>query len=235
VSPYRHSAAVARGTRLELVHFEGTSGRHRRVVEPLRSDEHLVTSGGEVLATHDRRRLAVRSFEDGRVLREVACPAGLAASAISLDAGVVALATTNRVHLHLGSAEPVVLDVRNRLEILKPGCWLGVSPSGAFVACASFRELKVWRTEDRAVVTHREFSHQEAVDGLGAHGMRLLCTDEGKVLWLRRGLLSRVTGHPEILHLEQTGRYEDLAIHHDGQLLAAVTRAGLVRTWQWDG
>lgn len=234
-SPSRHSVAIARRTRLELVHFVGTSGEHRRRTAPLAQDEFLVTSGGTVLATHDGRRLAVRDFDDGRILREVPCPQGLAASAISADASVAAMATSNKVHVHQHLRGPVELDIRNRLGILKPGCWLSVSPSGRYVACATFRELRVWLTADQTIVLHREFSRHESVDSLGAQGMRLLCTDEGRVLWLRRGLLSQVTHHPEIRHLEQAGRYDDFAVHPDGNLLAAVSGTSLVRTWEWNG
>ncbi|MFJ2238261.1 hypothetical protein [Streptomyces sp. NPDC087859] len=181
-SPGRHSVAIARRSRLELVHFVGTSGEHRRRTAPLAQDEFLVTSGGTVLATHDGRRLAVRDFTDGRILREVPCPQGLAASAISADASVVAMATSNKVHVHQQHRGSVELDIRNRLEILKPGCWLSISPSGRYVACATFRELRVWLTADQTIVLHREFSGQESVDSLGAQGMRLFCTDEGRVL-----------------------------------------------------
>ncbi|MDX2823996.1 5'-methylthioadenosine/S-adenosylhomocysteine nucleosidase [Streptomyces ipomoeae] len=234
-SSFRHSVAIARRTSLELVHFVGTSGEHRRHSVPLDRDEFLVTSGGAVVATHDTRRLAVRDFDDGRILRELPCPQGLAASAISADASVAAMATSNRVFVHRPNASTVELDIRNRLGLLKLGCWLGVSPSGRYVACATFRELRVWRIADQSVVLHREFSGQESVDGLGAQGMRLLCTDEGRVLWLRRGLLSQVTDRPEIRHLEQAGRYDDFAVHPDGNLLAAVSATDLVRVWEWNG
>ncbi|MFJ2238262.1 hypothetical protein [Streptomyces sp. NPDC087859] len=52
---------------------------------------------------------------------------------------------------------------------------------------------------------------------------------------LRRGLLSQVTHQPEIRHLEQAGRYDDFAVHLDGNLLAAVSGTSLVRTWEWNG
>ncbi|MGW3420392.1 hypothetical protein [Streptomyces phaeochromogenes] len=99
----------------------------------------------------------------------------------------------------------------------------------------SFRELIVWRTTTDAVVMRREFSGQESFDGLGATGMRLVCADEGRVLWLRRGRLAEVTDSPEIRHLEQAGRYDDFAVHPDGDLLAAVGSTELVRVWHWSG
>ncbi|MEU9896728.1 hypothetical protein ACIBCS_32370 [Streptomyces phaeochromogenes] len=235
VSPTRHSVAVARPRSLDLVHFAGRTSEHHIHSVPLVGDEFLVTSGGEVLATHDKRRLAVRSFEDGRILREVPCPAGLATTSISANGSVVAMATTNRVLIHRENVPPVEKRIRNRLEILKPGCWLAVSPSGRYVACASFRELIVWRTATDTVVMRREFSRQESFDGLGATGMRLVCADEGRVLWLRRGRLSEVTDSPEIRHLEQAGRYDDFAVHPDGDLLAAAGSTELVRVWHWNG
>ncbi|MFD9193587.1 SAV_2336 N-terminal domain-related protein [Streptomyces phaeochromogenes] len=233
VSPTRHSVAVARPRRLDLVHFAGRTGEHHSRSVPLLGDEFLVTSGGEVLATHDKRRLAVRSFDDGRILREVPCPAGLTTTSISANGSVVAMATTNRVLIHRENAQPVENRIRNQLEILKPGCWLAVSPSGRYVACASFRELIVWRTATDAVVMRREFSRQETFDGLGATGMRLVCTDEGRVLWLRRGRLSEVTdGLPEYLPLKQSRPYDDFAVHPGGELLAAVGSTEL-RVWAW--
>ncbi|MFI6338091.1 hypothetical protein [Streptomyces sp. NPDC050535] len=235
VSPTRHSVAVARPRSLDLVHFAGRTGEHRLHSVPLRGDEFLVTSGGEVLATHDKRRVAVRSFDDGRILREVPCPAGLAATSVSANGSVVAMATTNRVHVHRENAPPVENRIRNWLEIARPGCWLAVSPSGRYVACASFQELIVWRTATNAVVLRREFSRQERFDGFGAKGMRLVCADEGRVLWLRRGRLSEVTASPEIRQLEQAGRYDDFAVHPDGDLLAAAGGTDLVRVWQLSG
>ncbi|MFD0305195.1 hypothetical protein [Streptomyces sp. NPDC127119] len=235
VSPTRHSVAIARPRSLDLVHFTGRSGEHRCRSVPLRADEFLVTSGGEVLATHDKRRVAVRAFDDARILREVPCPVGLAATSISADGSVVAMATTNRVHVHREGAPPVERRIRNWMEFLKPGCWLAVSPSGRYVACASFRELIVWRTGGDEIVLRREFSGQERFDGLGAKGMRLVCADEGRVLWLRRGLLSQVTDGPEIRHLEQAGRYDDFAVHPDGHLLVAVGGTDLVKVWEWNG
>ncbi|MFF3610831.1 hypothetical protein [Streptomyces sp. NPDC002580] len=235
VSPTRHSVAVARPRSLDLVHFAGRSGEHRRRSVPLRGDEFLVTSGGEVLATHNGSRLALRGFDDGAILREVPCPPGPAASAISADGSVVALATTNRVHVHRVGAPPVEKRIRNRWEFLRPGCALAVSPSGRYVACATFREAIVWRIADDTVVLHREFSPRESRDAAGARGMRLVCADEGRLLWLRRGLLSQITDSREVRHLEQPGRYDDFAVHPDGDLLAAVGGTDLVRVWGWRG
>ncbi|MER5433816.1 5'-methylthioadenosine/S-adenosylhomocysteine nucleosidase [Streptomyces sp. NPDC002588] len=235
VSPARHSVVVARPKSLDLVHFTGRGSEHQRRSVPLGGEEFLVTSGGELFATHDRRRLALRGFDDGRILGEVPCPAGLATASISADGSVVAMATTNRVHIHREGAPRAEKSIRNWLEIVRPGCALAVSPSGGFVACATFRELIVWRTADDTVVLQREFRGRESADALGAHGMRLVCTDEGRVLWLRRGLLSEVTDRPEIRHLEQAGRYDDFAVHHDGDLLAAVGAGELVRVWRWHG
>lgn len=234
-STVRHTVAVSRPNGLELVHFDASGEGHRRVDIRLDRDEFLVTSGGEVLATHDRRRLAVRSFDDGRVIHEVACPANLAASAISSAGTTVALATTNRVFIHRPEGGPVEKKFRNRLEIMKPGCALAVSPSGSHVACASLREMLVWRTEDESVVLHRAFDGKEAFDGLGAAGMRLTCTDNGLVIWLRRGKLSQVTDDPEIRQLEQAGRYDDISLHPSGHLLAAAGDKGLIRAWEWHG
>ncbi|MGW3147029.1 phosphorylase family protein [Streptomyces sp. NPDC001177] len=235
VSPFRHSVAVARRQSLDLLHFAGRSGEHRHCSVPLGGEEFLVAGGGDVLATHDRHRVALRGFDDGRILREVPCPSGLAASSISTDGSVVALATTNSVHVHRPGMPATEWPIRNRLEFLRPGCCVAVSPSGAYVACATFRELVVRRIADGSVVLRRDFSGQESRDGLGAKGMRLLCTDAGGVLWLRRGRLCQVTDSPEIRHLEQAGRYDDFAVHPDGGLLAAAGSQNLVRVWQWSG
>ncbi|MGW1587897.1 phosphorylase family protein [Streptomyces sp. NPDC002386] len=233
VSPSRHSVALARPRTLDLLHFAGTSGEYRQCSVPLGAEEFAVSGGGEVIATHDRRRVALRGLDGGEVLREIPCPSGLAASGVSTDGSVVALATTNRVFVHRHGQPVAEWAVRNRLEILRPGCWLAVSPLGTHVACASFRELLVRRVADDSIVLRRPFSAQESWDGLDAKGMRLLCTDSGRVLWLRRGRLCQVTDRPEIRHLEQEGRYDDFAAHQGGDLLAAVGDEGLVRVWQW--
>ncbi|MET8976705.1 hypothetical protein ABZX85_13915 [Streptomyces sp. NPDC004539] len=233
VSSDRHSVAVARPGSLELVHFTGRTGEHRRVRIPLGGDEYLVTTGGGVLATHDRHRLAVRSFDDGRVLRELPCPPNLAATAIDSTGMTGVLATTNRVHVHRPDARVLELDIRNVLEFLRPGCAVAVSPSGGYAVCATLKELRLWRTDDGTVLLHRRLGGKEMLDSAGATGMRLSCTDTGTVLWLRRGKLSQVTDAPEIRQLEQAGRYDDAVVHPSGHLLGAVGDRGAVRVWEW--
>ncbi|MCC9741312.1 hypothetical protein [Streptomyces sp. MNU89] len=56
-------------------------------------NEFLVTSGGDVLATHDHKRLVLRDFERGSALGTLPVPRKLAASAISADGSVIVLAT----------------------------------------------------------------------------------------------------------------------------------------------
>ncbi|MFI5688060.1 hypothetical protein [Streptomyces sp. NPDC051636] len=145
---------------------------------------------------------------------------------MSADGSVVALATTNRLFVHRPGVPATEWSLRNRLEFLRPGCRLAVSPSGAHVACAGFRELLVRRIVDRSLVLRRAFSERDSRGGLGAKAMRLLCTDDGRVLWLRRGRLCQATDSPGIRHREQAGRYDDFPIP-----TATRSPPAAARTW----
>jgi hypothetical protein len=238
------SVAIARPRRLDLVHLATDGAVHRLPPVSLGGEEFLVTSGGDVLATHDRHRILLRRFDDGAPIESLPCPGGLAASAISADGTVVALAAPRSVTIHRRGQVRVVQLTRNslphaRMKLLRavlpdPGCWLAVSPSGSHVACVTFEELVVWRLADDAEVKRRDLSDREALDGLGAAQMRLVCTDAGALLWLRRGRLSTPTAEPTGVHLEQAGYANDIAVSRDGRRMARMRDDGVLEVSEWE-
>ncbi|MGW4747949.1 hypothetical protein ACWEPR_24400 [Streptomyces sp. NPDC004290] len=239
------SVVVASPGELHIVHFVEDDGVLRPPPVPLRDGDHfLVTSGGDVFATHDRRRLTVRRFEDGAPIEALACPPGLAASALSTDGSVIAMARSREVFIHrrgreslrTSMAKPVANSLpRMRSALLRavlpsPGLQLAVAPSGSHVGAVTFEEAVVWRTEDGREVYRRALTNREAVDALGATGMRLVCTEAGTLFWLHRGRLSVPTANGGT-QVQQSGTGSDVAISRDGKLMALLSREGRLEVW----
>jgi hypothetical protein len=235
VASRSHRVATMGRGELRIVEIDDSNGGVRRL-PPLRfgRDEHLVTSGGEVLATHDAHELTLRRFADGQPAGAVPCPTGLATSAINGDGSVIALATSDAVHIHRPGAPPLVLRTRNHLPHLgflqrvlpDPGCWLAVSPTGSHVACATFAEVVVWNVAEEHETFRRALGARESRDGLGATQMRLVCTDAGVLLWLKRGRLTCPTAGSTGFQFSQAGYLSDVAVSRDGRLLASLAEDG---------
>ena len=245
VASLTHSVVVARPKELEIVHFPQRGGALRPPPVPLPSDDHfLVTSGGDVFATHDRKYLTVRAFEDGAPIEALPCPPSLAASAVSIDASVVAMARSREVHIHRRDRSPLTFGVANSIPHLRnkfvqmfaqmvtldPGLQLAVSPSGSHVGCVTFEEVVVWSTDDGREVYRRKLTGREADEALGAKWMRLVCTETGTLFWLRRGRLAipTVDGGTQ---LRQSGTYADIALARDGTMLATLGTEGRLEVW----
>ncbi|MFJ8937771.1 hypothetical protein ACIRL0_18965 [Streptomyces sp. NPDC102365] len=242
VASLTHSVVVARPKELEIVHFPQRGGAIRPPPVPLRNGDHfLVTSGGDVFATHDRNYLTVRNCEDGAPIEALPCPPSMAASAVSIDASVVAMARSREVYIHRRGQEPLRQSVANsipharsrimRLALPDPGLQLAVSPSGSHVGCVTFEEVVVWNTDDGREVYRRKLTDREAREALGAKWMRLLCTETGTLFWLRRGRLSVPTavGGTQLPQFETCA---DLALSRDGRLIALLSTEGRLEVWE---
>lgn len=232
--------AIARDRKLVLVHFG--QDRHTASELPLRPDEFLITAAGERFATYDGRRVAVRDFGDGSVLWEQPCPANLATAtidqtgtAVAMAAGPGMLSRSNKItFVTQDDAAPREFSFENLP--LGAGCVLGLSPKGALVACASFREVILASPADRRVLRRRRLGNwrQEVVPALGTRPQRLICTPRGTVLWLRgrRTALVRWDA-PELHYLPQDGACDDIAYDPAGSRLAIVSQSGQVSVWEW--
>ncbi|MDX2547005.1 hypothetical protein ACOT81_33240 [Streptomyces sp. WI04-05B] len=243
VASLTHSVVVARPKELEIVHFPQRGGALRPPPVPLRNGDHfLVTSGGDVFATHDRKHLTVRDCEDGTPIEALPCPPSMAASAVSVDGWVVAMARAREVHIHRRGRSPLQrsASVANSIPGLRgrivqkltpdPGLQLAVSPAGSHVGCVTFEEVVVWSTDDGREVYRRKLTDRESHEALGAKWMRLVCTDTGTLFWLRRGRLAIPTigGGTQ---LRQSGIYTDIAIARDGTLIAMLSTEGRLEVW----
>ncbi|WP_328510687.1 hypothetical protein OG981_39440 [Streptomyces mirabilis] len=242
VASLTHSVVAARPEELDITHFPRDGGVRRAAPVRLGTDHFLVTSGGDVLATHDRNRLTVRRFDDGTPIESVVCPPSLAASAVSTDGSVIAMASSRRVHIHRRGAEPLVKETVNSLPYARhrflrallpdPGCWLAVSPSGGHVGCVTFEEVVVWSVDDDKEVYRRPLGDRESLEGGGAAQMRLVCTDTGTLLWLKRGRLVCPTVGPAGTQLQQSGYYNDFAATRDGRRIATLDTTGRLDVWE---
>ncbi|TLQ41973.1 hypothetical protein [Streptomyces marianii] len=235
VASLTHTVLVARPKQLEITHFPQGGRAIPRPPVPLGNGEHfLVTSGGDVFATHDRHQLTVRDFEDGTPIETLSCPPSMMASAVSIDASVIAMASSREVHIYRRGQEPLRRSVANSLSFLPrfmrkttpdPGLQLAVSPSGSHVGCVTFEEVVVWRTSDGGEMYSRKLTKREGREALGAKGMRLICTETGTLFWLRRGRLSIPTMDGGT-QLEQSGTGADVALSRDGRLIALLSTDG---------
>ncbi|MFE7838458.1 hypothetical protein ACFU53_21085 [Streptomyces sp. NPDC057474] len=241
-SSLTHSVVVARPDELDILRFPQEGGVERVAPVRLAADHFLITSGGDVLATHDRKQLTVRGFEDGAPIASVPCPSGLAASAISTDGSVIALATSRSVQIHRRGGTVLKKETENSLPYLRlpwfkavlpdPGCWLAVSPSGSHVGCVTFEEVVVWSVADGREVYRSPLGNRQSFEGLGAAQMRLVCTDTGTLLWLKRGRLVCPTTGPAGTQLQQSGYYNDFALSRDGRLAALLDSEGGLSVWE---
>jgi hypothetical protein len=241
VASLTHSVVVARPRELEIVHFPPEGGTRRSAPIGLPDAGHfLVTSGGDVFATHDGSRVTAHDFDSGAVIERIACPPSLAASAVSVDASVVAMARSREVHIHRRGRSPLRMSVANSLPHLRsgffkallpdPGCQLAVSPSGSHVGCVTFEEVVVWSTDDEREVYRRRLTDRESREATGAKRMRLVCTDTGTLFWLRRGRLSTPTVDGGT-QLRQSGTYNDVAVSRDGLLMTMLGSEGRIELW----
>ena len=111
-----------------------------------------------------------------------------------------------------------------------------MSPKGALVACASFREVVLASPADRQVLQRRRLGgwRQEVVPALGTRPQRLICTPKGTVLWLRGRRIALVRWDaPELHYLPQDGACDDIAYDPAGSRLAIVSQSGQVNVWEW--
>jgi nucleoside phosphorylase len=231
--------AIARDRKLVLVHFG--QDRHATSERRLRPDEFLITAAGERLATYDGRRVAVRDFGDGSVLWEQPCPSNLATATIDQTGTAIAMAAGPGMFSSSNKVTVVTQDDAAPREFsydnlpLGAGCVLGLSPQGALVACASFREVVLARPADRQVLRRRRLGGwQEVVPALGARPQRLICTPAGTVLWLRGRRIAVVRWDAAELHyLSQDGECDDIAYDPVGSRLAIVSQSGQVAVWEW--
>ncbi len=231
--------AIARDRKLVLVHFG--HDRHTTSELPLRPNEFLITAAGERFATYDGRRVAVRDFGDASVLWEQPCPSNLATAtidqtgtAIAMAAGPGMFSSSNKVTLVTqDGAAPREFSYENLP--LGAGCVLGLSPQGALVACASFREVILASSADRQVLRRKRLGGwQEVRPALGARPQRLICTPAGTVLWLRGRRIAVVRWDATELHyLPQDGECDDVAYDPAGSRLAIVSQSGQVDVREW--
>ena len=231
--------AIARDRKLVLVHFG--QDRHTTSELPLRPDEFLITAAGERFATYDGRRVAVRDFGDGSVLWEQPCPSNLATATIDQTGTAIAMAAGPSMFSSSNKVTFVTQDDTAPREFsfenlpLGAGCVLGLSPKGALVACASFREVILASPADRQVLRRKRLSGwQEVRPALGARPQRLICTPDGAVLWLRGRRIAVVRWDAAELHyLSQDGECDDIAYDPVGSRLAIVSQSGQVDVWEW--
>jgi hypothetical protein len=80
---------------------------------------------------------------------------------------------------------------------------------------------------------HRSpLGNRQSAEGLGAAQMRLVCTDTGTLLWLKRGRLVCPTTGPAGTQLQQSGYYNDFALSRDGKLAALLDSEGGLSVWE---
>lgn len=244
VSATTPAVAVSRGGRVVIVHF--TEDGHRTVEVRLGIDEFLVWGTGERFATHRPGWVAVRDFADGSVLWKERCGLSRAVSGAALDASGTsqAVATYNAVLSWAASNRVTVvsqdgprgreLPVRNTL--LMAGCQLGLSPDGGLVACASAREIVVFRVATGEVLRRQcvRGRAKEYWPGVGERPQRLICLPGAQVVWLRDRHIAEVNWSGGTLRFPgQAGLCDDIAFDYANSRLAAVSDSGDVGVYEW--
>jgi hypothetical protein len=96
----------------------------------------------------------------------------------------------------------------------------------------TFEEVVVWSVDDDKEVYRRPLGDRESLEGGGAAQMRLVCTDTGTLLWLKRGRLVCPTVGPAGTQLQQSGYYNDFAATRDGRRIATLDTTGRLDVWE---
>jgi TIR domain len=238
VSSDRAAAVVARGSWCALIHFTGSEYRTIRV--PFDSEEFLVPATGTRFATHNKRCVRVRDFEDGAILWERPCPPNVAATAIDERGTTVAMAGSSgwlppRNRMVIASKDGRWREIPFQ-NVPGTGCILALSPDGELAVCVSFREIVLTRTRTGEIVRRRPVGgwRDELLPALGARPQRLICTTGGQVLWLRgRRVVDVNWSARELRYLAQDGWCDDIALDHQNSRLAMVSEAGEVSVFEW--
>ena len=225
------AVAVARDRKLTITHF-GDDGP-RSIEVPLGANEFMDNCAGRRLATYDGRRIVVRDFADGSIVREYPCPPNLATTALSGDGETLAVAGGHSVEIsRAGDPAPRRFAVRNWPMA---GCALCFSPAGDLLSCATFQEIVLMRTGAEVVVQRRGLSFAEARMAVGTHWTRPLVAPGGDVLWLVRHRIAHIRWpDPEFHFLPQDGDLDDAALDPAGGLLATASRSGVIQVRRWE-
>jgi hypothetical protein len=233
--------AFARPGKLTVARLDG--GAYRVAAEePLGRDEFIARGAGQRFATYDKRRVAVRDFADGAVLWERPCPPSLATTVIDATGTVVATADgrvgANGNKVTAGAQDKTRLHgfTLANVPFVGPGCVLGLSPGGEFLAAASLREIALVRPWTGAVEFRRPLRgfRQEVAPALGPRPQQLIPAPDGAVLWLRGRRVAVIRQASDDLHyLPQDGDIDDIAFDYVQSRLAMVNSDGLVSVWRW--
>ena len=112
-----------------------------------------------------------------------------------------------------------------------------MSPGGALVACASFREVVLVSTADRRILQRRRLGQLAAgslsppwAPGRSASSARPRGRCSGFATGVSR---SFARDAPELHYLPQEGACDDVAFDPFGSRLAIVSQSGQVDVWEW--
>ncbi|HEX4833278.1 MAG TPA: hypothetical protein VH478_19535 [Trebonia sp.] len=240
VSTVAPAVAVTRGARVTLLHF-GEAG-YRPTTVPLGTSEFLISTDGERFATVDDRGVKVREFADGSVTWRAAGPRSVATATMNPAGTTVAI--TGAPNMFTGSNRVVVVsrdDPRPREftfeNVPMAGSQVAVSPNGALVAVASFREIVVIRARTGDIIHRRRLSglRDDVRSSVGTRPHRLICTNQGDLLWLRgRHAVTVNWAGDQSRYLPQDGLCDDIAFDHATSRFAMVSESGQVDVFQWN-
>lgn len=224
------AVSVARDRGLTITRF-GEDGP-LSIEVALGGGEFQARSGGRRLATYDGKRIAVRDFTDGAIVHEYPCPVKLPMVALSRDGETVAAAGTYTVDItRAGDPKPRRLGVRNWPAAASDLCF---SPAGDLLACTTFQEIVVVRTDDAQVLHRRGLSFREARMAMGTRWSRPLVRPDGDLLWMVRRRIAHIRWPDREFHfLPQDGDLDDAALDPSGELLATVSESGDIQVRRW--
>jgi hypothetical protein len=241
VSTVAPTVAFSRGGQVTLLHFG--DGGYRTATLPLGAKEFLIPANGERFATSDERGVKVRDFATGSVIWEALGPRCLATATVDPSGSTVAmaggpsiLAGSNKVVV-TAQDDPRSVDFPFANLPLAAGCQLGISPDGQLVACASFREIVVFRPRTGEIVHKRQLPGMGAdvMASLGIRPHRLICSTRGDLLWFRgRRAVDVNWPGDKSRYLPQDGLCDDIAFDHATSRLATVNESGQVDVFQWN-